>query len=172
MRLLAIKLGLTLGVCGLIWWSLSAPDRGLVAEFSALGPIAGTAVAVMFLCAVAMYCRDLQRVLAAVTPQRRAAPPASVWLMFLIPYNLVEDFFIVANVAASLRAEAAANPALARRWGRCGLISGLGWCALQILSLMPLAIASVAGFLAVPLWLWHWRFARRAWADLLAATAT
>ena len=49
-----------------------------------------------------------------------------------------------------------------RAFGRHGRWSGFGWCALQIGSLVPHVLGSVAGMLALPLWLWHWRFVRKA----------
>lgn len=96
-----------------------------------------------------------------IRPEARAAHPRSVWLMFLIPYNFVEDFFIVHHVARSLRAEAEVNPALAdlRSFGAA---SGLGWCAAQIVSLMPNRVGEIAGLVALVLWVVHWRFITRA----------
>lgn len=51
----------------------------------------------IFLTLIFFYCRDLERSLSLVRPSARTAKPKSVWLMFLIPYNFVEDFFIVAT---------------------------------------------------------------------------
>ena len=165
MRLLALKLLLTAGVCGLIGWSLARPDKGFLAELDLLGPLGTVALVTGFLLAVAAYASDLQRLLEAVPEPFRAARPKSVWLMFLIPYNFVEDFWIIGNVAASLKAHAAAR---GRTAGTFGMISGIGWCVLQILALVPHEVGSVAGLLAVPLWLWHWAYVRRARAAILA----
>jgi hypothetical protein len=161
MRLLFVKLALTAGVCALIGWSFARPEQGFLAEIRLLGHWGAALLAVGFLLAVAAYARDLQRLLEAVPEPHRAARPRSVWLMFLIPYNFVEDFWIIANVARSLRKHTAGE-------GSFGLISGLGWCTLQILSLVPHALGSVAGLLALPLWLWHWAYVRRARAAILA----
>jgi len=109
MRLVALKLLLTAGVCGLIGWSFSRPDKGFLAELALLGPWGSAALVAAFLLAVALYARDLQRVLEAVPEPFRAARPKSVWLMFLLPYNFFEDFWIIGNVAASLKAQAAAR---------------------------------------------------------------
>ena len=165
MRLVALKLLLTAGVCGLIGWSLARPDKGFLAELALLGPWGSAVLVLAFLLAVALYARDLQRVLEAIPEPFRAARPKSVWLMFLLPYNFVEDFWIIGNVAASLKAQAAARGVTT---GTFGLISGLGWCALQILALVPHEVGSVAGLLAVPLWLWHWAYVRRARAAIMA----
>ena len=164
--LFLLKLVLTAGVCGLIWWSLSEPDQGILAEVTAFGPVVGALVALAFLAAVIAYCRDLVRLMHALRPASRRASPTSFWLMLVIPWNFVEDFFIIASLAASLRSEAADRPDLIGRWGRFGLVSGLAWCGLQIVSLVPHPVGSAAGLLALPFWLWHWRFARRARADL------
>lgn len=168
-----LKLILTAAVCALIGWSAMRPDAGFLAEVRTLGPWGAGALATGFLLAVAAYARDLQKVLEAVPERFRTATPKSVWLMFLIPYNFVEDFWIIGNVATSLKAYDAAHPGRGgRSWGgvgRFGLISGLGWCALQIISLVPHLLGSLAGLLAVPLWLWHWAFVRRARAAIRAA---
>jgi len=163
MRLLALKLVLTAGVCALIGWSIARPDQGFLAEVRMLGPWGSSLMAAGFLSAVAAYARDLQRLLEVVPEQFRTATPRSVWLMFLVPYNFVEDFWIIGNIANSLR-----NHAVAKA-GSFGLISGLGWCTLQIVSLVPHELGSLAGLLAVPLWLWHWVFVRKARVALLAA---
>jgi len=119
-----------------------------------------------FLLAVAAYARDLQRVLEVIPAPLRTASPRSVWLMFLIPYNFVEDFWIIGHVSASLKAHAVTQGYPA---GGFGLAPGLGWCALQIVSLVPHEVGSLAGLLAVPLWLWHWAFVRKARTRILAA---
>ncbi len=165
MPLLGLKLILTAGVCGLLGWSFARPDRGFLAEVSLLGPGGATLLAAGFLAAVAAYARDLQRLLQAIPAPQRTASPRSVWLMFLIPYNFVEDFWIIGHVSASLKAHAQATGSSVRHFG---LIPGLGWCALQIVSLVPHEVGSLAGLLAVPLWLWHWAFVRMARARVLA----
>ena len=165
MQQLALKLVLTIGVCAVIAWGLARPDQGFLAEVRMLG-LWGTALLVTgFLIAIAFYARDLQRLLEAVPQRFRAATPRSVWLMFLIPYNFVEDFWIIGNVAASLKAHATAAGMAS---GRFGLISGFGWCGLQIIALVPHEVGSLAGLLAVPLWVWHWAFVRKARAAILA----
>lgn len=158
--LFVVKLILTAGVVGLIAWSLQRPDAGILKELLIAGPWGAAAVAAVFLTGVFFYCRDLEAVLHAVPTRSRAASPRSVWYMFLIPYNFVEDFFIVWNISQSLAAEAEHQPAL-RGAGRFGLVSGFGWCALQIVSLIPTELGSIGGFAALPLWLWHWRYMRR-----------
>ncbi|WP_257130020.1 hypothetical protein [Burkholderia sp. RF4-BP95] len=136
-------------------------DGGVLGEMEMLGPIGGIVVVAVFLALVYAYASDLRSTLKSVNRGSRAAEPNSVWLMFLLPYNFIEDFFIISNVAKSLEAESRINPALSglRSFGR---ISGIGWCLAQVLSLIPNTIGSIAGGVAVFLWVWHWVFVRRA----------
>lgn len=160
-RLLTRILG-TLGTCALIWWALQHPDRGMLREITAFGPMVAVLVAGVFFALVLAYARDLHRVLSAVPVAFRAASPASVWWMLVIPCNFTEDFFIIDSIAGSLRNTATARPDLAPTLGHFGQYSGMGWCGLQIVSLVPHDIGSLAGVLALPLWLWHWHFVRKA----------
>ncbi|AOZ09635.1 hypothetical protein [Cupriavidus malaysiensis] len=134
---------------------------GILAEMQRFGQGTGAAVALVFLALVYLYARDLKTSLSLVSPQARRASPASVWLMFLLPYNFIEDFCIVANVARSLEAQARSHAGLAR-FRSFGLASGIGWCAAQLVSLLPNALGSAAGLAALVFWAWHWAFIRRA----------
>ncbi|MET3217618.1 UNVERIFIED_ORG: hypothetical protein ABIC48_005402 [Burkholderia territorii] len=135
-------------------------DGGVLGEIAVLGPIGSIVVVAVFLALVYAYASDLRTILKSVSRGSRVAEPNSVWLMFLLPYNFIEDFFVISNVAKSLEAESRINPALSglRSFGR---ISGIGWCAAQVLSLIPNIIGSIAGVVAVFLWVWHWVFVRR-----------
>ncbi|NTX49255.1 hypothetical protein [Burkholderia cepacia] len=136
-------------------------DGGVLGEMERLGTIGGIVVITVFLALVHAYASDLRTTLKSVNQGSRAAEPNSVWLMFLLPYNFIEDFFIISNVAKSLEAESRINPALSglRSFGR---ISGIGWCLAQVVSLIPDTLGSIAGGVAVFLWVWHWVFVRRA----------
>ncbi|UJH73375.1 hypothetical protein L0U95_00075 [Burkholderia cenocepacia] len=136
-------------------------DGGVLGEIAVLGTIGSIVVIAVFLALVYAYASDLRTTLQSVDRGSRAAEPNSVWLMFLLPYNFIEDFFIISNVAKSLEAESRINPALSglRSFGR---ISGIGWCLAQVVSLIPNTVGSVAGGVAVSLWVWHWAFVRRA----------
>ncbi|KWE46184.1 hypothetical protein WL76_28320 [Burkholderia ubonensis] len=135
-------------------------DGGVLGEIEMLGPIGGIVVIAVFLALVYAYASDLRTTLKSVDRGSRVAEPNSVWFMFLLPYNFIEDFFIISNVAKSLEAESRINPALSglRSFGR---ISGIGWCLAQVLSLIPDTIGSIASGVAVFLWVWHWVFVRR-----------
>ena len=136
-------------------------DGGVLREMEMLGTIGAIVVIAVFLALVYAYASDLRTTLKLVDRESRVAEPNSVWLMFVLPYNFIEDFFIISNVAKSLEAESRINPALSglRSFGR---ISGIGWCVAQVVSLIPDTIGSIAGAVAAVLWIWHWVFVRRA----------
>ena len=138
-----------------------AKDGGVLREVEMLGTIGAIVVIAVFLALVYAYASDLRTTLKLVDRGSRVAEPNSVWLMFVLPYNFIEDFFIISNVAKSLEAESRINPALSglRSFGR---ISGIGWCVAQVVSLIPDTIGSIAGAVAAVLWIWHWVFVRRA----------
>ena len=160
--LILIKIALTVPVTyALAYPFLNATaSGGVFKEVELLGAFWGAVLVIAFLTLIFLYCRDLFRSLCLVRPSARTASPQSVWLMFLLPYNFVEDFFIIANVANSLRREAQHNPAL-HPFKRFGMVSGMGWCTLQILSLLPNGVGSISGVLALPLWISHWRGIRQ-----------
>lgn len=134
---------------------------GLFGELRMFGTVGAIIAALVFLLLVLFYALDLIKCLRLVAPESRRAAPNSVWWMFLLPYNFIEDFFIIFNVSKSLEAEAKLRPELAR-FKSFGMISGLGWCAAQVVSLIPNEIGAGAGLLAILLWIWHWVFIRRA----------
>ena len=131
---------------------LSAPlwvpgwGPGLIGEIG-LVPFPGNlAIIAGFLLLVALYCLTLQR----LVRRAGAGSGASVWWMFAIPANFVEDFYIVQRVGA----------AIAPRIGRAELgwwrWLGFGWCILQLVSLLPGELGRVGGALAILLWLAQW----------------
>lgn len=130
---------------------------GPMAELQALGPVPALAAALVFLGLVLAYCLDLRRTL-VLAREPRPAPPNSVWLMFLIPYNFIEDFWIVRHVSQVFD-EAFAGPrgkrlATSSRW------LGYGWCGAQLVSLLPTGFGTAAGGVAVVLWIAHWALVR------------
>lgn len=161
--MLAIKLLLTVPVAYLLAYPLVRPESGagVLDEVARVGSVGAMAIVALFLVLVFLYCRDLQHVLARLRPESRTATPRSVWLMFLIPYNFVEDFFIVHNVARSVQNEKAVHPALKTLPGG-GWVAGFGWCAAQIVSLIPTTLGTVGSVIAVPFWVYHWYWVRRA----------
>lgn len=166
MRLL-LRSCLTVPVVALLVWPALEPGAGgFFTETERLGSW-GLVLAASFLTCVVLYCRDLERLLVAVDPPARAASPRSVWLMMLVPFNFVEDFFIVENLARSLEAQWRSKPRFAMHG--TGRALGLTWCSLQIVSLLPSELGLVAGALAVPPWLLHWAFVRRVRRDLVTS---
>lgn len=158
----ALKVAATWSLCGMVWllWSRPAGKATLAAHMEAVGFSGLAGIFAVFLVVVAFYCRAIERCLSLVGPQHRAADPVYAWRMFLIPYNFIEDFFIVAGLARSLRQEALTNPRL-RSFRSFGIWSGTGWCTAQIASLVPGPIGEAAGLLGGLLWAWHWHFIAR-----------
>ncbi len=157
--MILLKLLLTVPVAVLLTQPLWAPQwgGGILAEVAAFGPVGGGIAVLVFLGLVALYCRDLQRTLEAIPAARRTATPRSVWLMFVIPYNFVEDFFIVGGIAASLARDGRTPGRTQRIWRDLGL----AWCGLQILSLLPGPVGVIGGVLALLAWAVHWGLTRR-----------
>ncbi len=161
MKVFTIKIILTLLVviALLLPFFHPSPNSGLLEELKILGIHGVLVVLGFFFVFVYFYCKDLQKILESITPKNRVATPKSVWLMFLIPYNFVEDFFIVYNVSRSLKNEATFNPAL-NKLKYFGMYSGIGWCLSQVFSLAPGYIGKVSSVFAIILWVIHWRFIR------------
>ncbi|XZG69299.1 hypothetical protein ACTSKR_11615 [Chitinibacteraceae bacterium HSL-7] len=167
----AIKIILAVGVgYALIYPFLLPEPVGLAKELATLGIYGAIALGMGFFLLVVLYANDLRRVLAAVSADSRRAAPRSVWWMLVLPYNFIEDFFIIGAITASLRLERASNAVLAPL-KTSGAITGFGWCIAQIASLIPNDIGSLFGLVAFVLWLVHWCFIRKALA-LLRSAAT
>ncbi len=148
---------LTVPVVALLLQPLWAPrwGSGVLGEVSAAGPVAAVSTVVVFFGAVALYCVTLQQILSELPEWGRARSPRSVWLMFALPFNFVEDFFIVNDIAGSLAATSSVTNTTRNVWRT----TGLAWCALQIISLFPGPIGLTGGALAIPVWLVNWAHA-------------
>lgn len=157
---------LTLPVVGLMTQPLWAPEwgAGILGELTALGTFGAIASTTVFLGLVALYCRSLIRLLAQVEPDDRARTPRSVWLMFAIPFNFIEDFAIVADIRTSLRRDGRVPRRHLARW----FVLGIAWCCLQLGSLAPGSFGFAAGALALIAWALHWRHTSRLSRRLLA----
>lgn len=114
-------------------------------------------VFVLFFGMVGFYCRTLQTCLELIKPENRKASPHSVWYMFLIPFNFVEDFFIVINISNSIEQEAKINPKLSGI-NDFGMITGIGWSIAQVLSFITNYIGQIAGAIGFALVIIHWLF--------------
>ncbi|MBO4206227.1 hypothetical protein [Micromonospora echinofusca] len=145
---------LTLPVVALLAQPLWAPSwgAGILGEVTAFGVPGAVAALALFFGLVALYCRKLQHLQERVRPDARARSPRSVWLMFAIPFNFVEDFRIIADLGGSLRRDGRLSGSVIRSWK----VVGTAWCILQIASLLPGTVGLTSGLLAVAAWAWHW----------------
>ena len=75
--------------------------------------------------------------------------------MFLIPFNFVEDFFIVIDVANSIEEEKKSNPKL-NNISDFGMVTGIGWSISQVLSFIPTMVGQIAGLIGMILVIYHW----------------
>jgi hypothetical protein len=112
-------------------------------------------VFLLFFGMVAFYCKSLQQCLELIKPENRKLQPKSVWYMFLIPFNFVEDFFIVIDLSNSIEKEAESNPKL-HSVKDYGMITGIGWSIAQLLSFIPNYIGQFAGVIGLILVVKHW----------------
>ena len=75
--------------------------------------------------------------------------------MYLIPFNFIEDFFIVIDIANSLKNEMQTNKKLVR-FGDFGLTLGIGWSVAQLFSFIPNIAGQISGLVGLVLWGIHW----------------
>ncbi len=144
----------------LIVWAIypyitNTSDESVLAEIFKIGIVPSILIMGSFFVIVAFYCRTLQKCLTLIKPENRKAEPKSVWYMFAIPFNFVEDFFIVINIANSLDAEKKSNSKL-NTVSDFGIVSGIGWCIAQILSFIPNIVGQIAGLIGMILVIYHW----------------
>jgi hypothetical protein len=162
----AVKIFLSaLVALALVYPFLLPEPVGLAKELAVLGVFGAAALGIVFFSIVAVYANDLRSILVLVSPDSRKAKPNAVWWMLLLPYNFIEDFFIIHAVTESLRREAAFNEALGR-WKSFGAPTGYGWCAAQVGSLIPNEIGSALALVALIMWLLHWSLIRKAKAAM------
>ena len=165
----SIKLSLSALVAFALVYPFLLPEPvGLAKELAVIGPYGAATLGLVFLLLVAMYANDLRSVLTLVSPNNRKATPRSVWWMLVLPYNFIEDFFIIHAVTASLRQEASDNRQLADLKSY-GAWTGFGWCVAQIGSLIPNQVGSLFALAALIMWAIHWRLIRKAKAALRVA---
>lgn len=161
---------LTIPVLALLTQPLWAPQwgAGILGEIAAFGPVGAVCALVVFFGLVALYCRTLARFVALVPENLRVGTPRSVWLMFAIPFNFAEDFFVVAAISASLRADGRVSDGRRRLWAA----TGLAWCGLQIASLFPGPMGVLSGVLALLVWAGNWTHAALLRRSLATTTAS
>ncbi|MBO0356056.1 hypothetical protein J0656_18705 [Muricauda ruestringensis] len=140
-------------------------------ELKYLGTIPSILLVMAFFVAIAFYCRSLQNVLRKVKPENRTRKPNSVWFMYLIPFNFIEDFFIVIDVAHSLKNEMQTNKNLIR-FGDFGLTLGIGWSVAQLFSFIPNITGQISGVIGLVLWIIHWVVIHRISKELIPERKT
>lgn len=154
-----ILIKITLTILLMIWASqpfiIPNNENSILSEIYGIGVFLSIALMLSFFVMVAFYCRTLQRCLTLIKPENRKAKPTSVWYMFAIPFNFVEDFFIVINVANSLDQEKKTNIKL-KNVSDFGMVSGVGWSVAQVLSFIPNSVGQIAGLLGMVLVIVHW----------------
>lgn len=165
----SIKLFLSALVAFALVYPFLLPEPvGLAKELAVLGAYGAVTLGIVFFSLVALYANDLRSILILVSPDSRKAKPRSVWWMLVLPYNFIEDFFIIHAVTESLRHEASGNKKLANLKS-FGVLTGFGWCIAQIGSLIPNQIGSLFAFVALIMWVIHWGVVRKAKAALRVA---
>lgn len=151
------SLSLIVLIAGIYPYWGNTSKSGVLEPILEFGIFPSAVLIVVFFTAIGFYCKALQTTLELVQPQNRKASPRSVWFMFLLPYNFIEDFFIVINISRSLEREAETNPDFCRDRD-FGMITGIGWAIAQIMSFIPNIVGQLSGALGVILWIWHWVF--------------
>jgi hypothetical protein len=73
----------------------NSANDSVLNEIIRIGVLPSLLIIGAFFMMVGFYCRTLQRCLSLINPTNRKAKPSSVWYMFAIPFNFIEDFFIV-----------------------------------------------------------------------------
>ena len=99
------------------------------------------------------YLLTLQKALSRCSVESRAMDPGLVWLTLIPVFNLVWQFFIVSNVAASLHNEFVRRGIAAEP--RPGQGIGLAMCILLVCALNPLLLipCGIAWFIC---WIVYW----------------
>ncbi|WP_445722847.1 hypothetical protein [Flavobacterium sp.] len=128
---------------------------GGLSEFRSLGLIPSIILILIFFTAIAFYCKSLQTTLNLIKIENRTRKPKSVWYMYLIPFNFIEDFFIIIDISNSLKNEMRSNESL-KKFGDFGLTIGIGWSVAQLFSLIPNIAGQISGFVGIILWIIHW----------------
>ena len=158
MKLFIFKLVATALVTAALLYPLFSPEgrAGVLTALASIGWLPALILVAAFFIGVALYCRTLHRCLSLIPPACQTAQPKSVWLMLVLPYNFVEDFFIINNIVRSLHNTARAYPDLGLH-KHFGVVSGFGWCGAQIVSLSPNLLGTFASLAGLVLWIIHWR---------------
>lgn len=156
-KIIKLFLSLIILLCAILPYLTASDKSGALETISSID-VAGIIILIIsFFLAIAYYCKALQECLTLIAPHNRKASPKSVWYMFLMPFNFIEDFFIMISISNSLEEEAKHNSKL-ENIKDFGMVTGIGWSIAQILSFIPNMAGQIAGGLGLVLWIMHWRF--------------
>ena len=133
----------------------NSTNDSVLNEIFRIGILPSLLIIGAFFIMVGFYCRTLQKCITLIKPENRKTKPTSVWYMFAIPFNFIEDFFIVINVANSIEEEKKSNVRL-KNVSDFGMVSGIGWSITQVLSFIPNLVGQIAGLLGMILVIYHW----------------
>lgn len=111
-------------------------------------------VVAIFLIPYIFYLLTLQNTLKAVSPELRKMPPANVWLLFIPLFNLIWNFFVVAAIADSLKAEYAKRSIPVQEERPCYGI-GLTMAILRCCTIIPF-LGALAGLGWLVCWIIFW----------------
>lgn len=156
---LFIKIILTLliSLLGIYPYINGSDEPGALGEIFKYGWIEGMIGMLAFFAAIALYCKSMQTTLELIRPQNRKAKPKAVWQMFIIPYNIIEDFFIMDYISKSIEQEAKSNAKLSTL-NDYGFVTGMGWAIAQVMSFIPNEVGLISGVVGMLLWTKHWLF--------------
>ena len=144
----------------LVAWAIlpyidKSSSESALGEIFKVGIVPTILIISSFFVFVGFYCVTLQKCLTLIKPENRKAKPKSVWYMFAIPFNFIEDFFIVIDIANSIEEEKKTNTNL-KGISDFGMVSGIGWSIAQVLSFIPNIIGQIAGLVGMILVIYHW----------------
>jgi hypothetical protein len=130
-------------------------NAGIIFSFQSHGLFLFASAIILFYILIGFYSLSLYNCLKKVSKSSLTVAPESVWKMFIIPLNFIEDFFIIRNVSRAIKSEKLVNPKLVSI-SSSGSFSGYLWCTMQLFSLIPNNYGEIGGLLALPFWFYHW----------------
>jgi len=99
------------------------------------------------------FILTMQRALQRCAPENRTMTPASAWLLLIPLFNLVWDFILVSQMAASLEREFKQRNIPVEPFP--GKNVGLAWCILTVCSIIPI-LGILTGIAALVCWILYW----------------
>lgn len=156
-KIIKITLSIIVTICALYPIIYSTESPKIIESIISIGIGTSIIVFLVFFTAIGFYCKSLQKILELIAPENRKINPKSVWYMFLMPYNFIEDFFIIINISNSIEQEAKNNKKIEMQKD-FGMTTGISWCIAQILSFIPNYTGQIASIVGLVLWIIHWRF--------------